>query len=31
MSVYLSERGVVFCVITDAERVKTTLSLLAEC
>ncbi|WP_127544949.1 hypothetical protein [Paenibacillus amylolyticus] len=31
MSVYLSERGAVFCVITDTERTKTTLSLLEEC
>ncbi|MBT2284251.1 hypothetical protein J7E78_11955 [Paenibacillus polymyxa] len=30
MSVYLSERGVVFCVITDAGRTKTTLSLPEE-
>lgn len=30
MSVYLSEHGVVFCVITEAERTKTTLSLPEE-
>ncbi|QKS56544.1 hypothetical protein HUB98_09460 [Paenibacillus barcinonensis] len=30
MSMYLSEHGVVFCVITEAERTKTTLSLPEE-
>lgn len=31
MSVYLSKRDVVFCVITETGRTKTTLSLPEEC